>query len=492
MKKLLIIFTFLLAPSLASAQCNGVFPNNTACGNITGSSNTPRPVPLSSFPTTTPGGTTGQIQYNNSGAFGGFTTSGDCTINTSTGVVSCPAFSFATFNAQIGNYPIATTDCGKTVTFSSGPFTATLPAASGFTAGCRVQVCNINPNTNGQRAVRLSGFPNPLFARLYMQQCTIVTNIASTAWQASYAPGRFHPAFTPNLLVDNGGSSANDGFVSNAAANALDSMATCFQILQVEYDLSANLQPICSPTGGQTLVGSFSIVGPLVGSSVINVTGNGGVAILQPTASAGFVLQLADFAPYMISTNVTWDCTSGSASCMDISFHQQTGADLNQGTTLKGNATGHIGVGCDSMCKINVGAAPLTVTGTFSYIATLDETSNLNINSGITITGSSNISGGMVNAAHGSNVTFAGALIAGTGISIGEIFTLRSGATGCMNANFTTSGSFGAARQWSVLNNAFFANPSANAIPGSTPGINTAATFAAGIVANSGLNSGGC
>lgn len=36
----------------------------------------------------TPGGSSGQIQYNNAGAFGGFTTSGDITINTGTGVAT--------------------------------------------------------------------------------------------------------------------------------------------------------------------------------------------------------------------------------------------------------------------------------------------------------------------------------------------------------------------------------------------------------------------
>lgn len=39
--------------------------------------------------TGSPGGTSGQIQYNNSGAFGGFTMSGDCTITASTGAIVC-------------------------------------------------------------------------------------------------------------------------------------------------------------------------------------------------------------------------------------------------------------------------------------------------------------------------------------------------------------------------------------------------------------------
>jgi hypothetical protein len=42
-----------------------------------------------SITTVTPGGSNGAIQYNNAGAFGGFTASGDCTIVASTGVVTC-------------------------------------------------------------------------------------------------------------------------------------------------------------------------------------------------------------------------------------------------------------------------------------------------------------------------------------------------------------------------------------------------------------------
>lgn len=90
MKKLLLASALFLLPSTCWAQCNGVFPNNTACGNVSGGSNTPRAIPLTSFPANAPGGTTGQIQYNaGSGLFGGFTMSGACTINTTTGVITC-------------------------------------------------------------------------------------------------------------------------------------------------------------------------------------------------------------------------------------------------------------------------------------------------------------------------------------------------------------------------------------------------------------------
>jgi hypothetical protein len=50
----------------------------------------------------TPGGTSGQIQYNNAGAFGGFTLSGDATINTGTGAIT-----FATVNSNVGSFTYA-------------------------------------------------------------------------------------------------------------------------------------------------------------------------------------------------------------------------------------------------------------------------------------------------------------------------------------------------------------------------------------------------
>lgn len=72
MKKLLLALALLLLPSAAWAQCNGVFPNNTVCGNVTGANNTPRPTSPSAF-LGAAGGTNGQVQYNNNGALGGLT-----------------------------------------------------------------------------------------------------------------------------------------------------------------------------------------------------------------------------------------------------------------------------------------------------------------------------------------------------------------------------------------------------------------------------------
>lgn len=90
MKKLLLALIFLASfTGFAEAQCNGVFPNNTVCGNVTGSSNTPRPTNPSAF-LGSAGGTNGQVQYNSGGVLAGesqvTTTQGGTGINNSTNV----------------------------------------------------------------------------------------------------------------------------------------------------------------------------------------------------------------------------------------------------------------------------------------------------------------------------------------------------------------------------------------------------------------------
>src|SRR5437868_389194 len=73
MKKLLLTLALLLTPSFAWAQCNGVFSPHTVCGNNSASPAIPGMVAQGTI--IGPGGTAGQIQYNNSGFFGRFTPS---------------------------------------------------------------------------------------------------------------------------------------------------------------------------------------------------------------------------------------------------------------------------------------------------------------------------------------------------------------------------------------------------------------------------------
>ena len=55
MRKLLLALALFLAPTGAWAQCNGVFPNNTICGNTSGLSGLPYPIAIGSSSVTGPG-----------------------------------------------------------------------------------------------------------------------------------------------------------------------------------------------------------------------------------------------------------------------------------------------------------------------------------------------------------------------------------------------------------------------------------------------------
>ena len=74
------------------------------------------PVGTASATTVTakPGGTSGQIQWNNAGAFAGFTMSGDCTTVTSTGVITCGKTGGVAFAAS------ATTDTTNANNITTG------------------------------------------------------------------------------------------------------------------------------------------------------------------------------------------------------------------------------------------------------------------------------------------------------------------------------------------------------------------------------------
>lgn len=109
-----------------------------------------------------PGGTSGQVQYNNSGAFGGFTVSGDGTLNTTTGALSVTKTGGVSFQAlattapgtgvatalgvNVGSAGAVVVNGGALGTPSSGTLTnATgLPAATGIASGALPSGVTVN------------------------------------------------------------------------------------------------------------------------------------------------------------------------------------------------------------------------------------------------------------------------------------------------------------------------------------------------------------
>lgn len=89
-------------------------------------------------------------------------------------------------NTQTANYSIAASDCTKTIqagTGSTGAFTLTLPAVTGFPTNCSILI------KNGDTAASktLSGFPADLSATLAASQ-SVGVKIVNGAWASFYSP----------------------------------------------------------------------------------------------------------------------------------------------------------------------------------------------------------------------------------------------------------------------------------------------------------------
>jgi hypothetical protein len=387
------------------------------------------------------------------------------------GTWATPSSASPTVTQKTSAYTIASGDCGTIIKASGGPWTLTLPAATGFTAGCSVQVCNDDANDATHHAIKLSGWPAPSFPRLWMGQCQTATVTASgTTWVISSWPGKFRPGVTPTLFVDTGGNDANDGLVSNAAANALANPQTCWTIFQREMDLGT-AQPACSLTGGQTFNGGLSCSSGQV-ATVYFLIGNGGRAIIRNT-SGNVVVQENDFCGYIIFDNVTIDCTSAASHpCYGLFIHQQSGADLStagftNGVNFVGAATSDNGIVCDAMCRINTGAL-VTFTGSFNDLIQLDFGSMMDLNNGLTIGASTAVVGSIARTTKNSVFQFSGTLTFGAGNSMNTapLFYSVSNST-VLFATLTISGTAGGSpTQWRIGGNSVLCNQTATTIPG--------------------------
>jgi len=168
------------------------------------------------------------------------------------------------------NTTIAAKYCGGTVlagTGSTGQFTLTLPAVTGFPSNCSVLIKN-GDSTNGKI---LSGFPSDLNSILWPQQ-SVGVKIVNGAWQTFYSPGRWNiiPGSPPTIYVN-----GNTGTTNNTTAAGNNTLH--FASTPASFTNGATITDITTPAAipagttvssstGTTVVISANAAGPGVGN----------------------------------------------------------------------------------------------------------------------------------------------------------------------------------------------------------------------------------
>lgn len=123
MKKLLLALALTLLPTIAFAQCNGIFPPGTACGNNGASPALPFAVPLGGLTNLAVGGTSitngtnGYVLYDNNGVLGNYpiTGTGNVVLNNNP--------NFNGFSFQMSGFNMTFPTQNATLTFQSGAWT---------------------------------------------------------------------------------------------------------------------------------------------------------------------------------------------------------------------------------------------------------------------------------------------------------------------------------------------------------------------------------
>lgn len=129
-----------------------------------------------------PGGANGTIQYNNAGSFGGFTTSGDATINTGTG-----ALTLATVNSNVGSFGSAT-NCATFTTNGKGLITAAsqttctpaIASITGFGTGVATALGTATSTTGGVPVIIAKGTITLGTSAISANTCASIVTVSAT------------------------------------------------------------------------------------------------------------------------------------------------------------------------------------------------------------------------------------------------------------------------------------------------------------------------
>lgn len=255
----------------------------------------------------------------------------------------------------IANYTIATTDCGKTIeagTGSTGQFTLTLPAVTGFPANCSVLIKNGDMTTNKT----LSGFPSDLNTVLSPLQ-SVGIKIVNGVWASFYNPGAWAaPAGSLNLYASASGSDTNNSCTNSGSPCTLK--GACAMRSQIAVYLATSVAINLAD-------GTYSSVD--ASNALCTQNGNGGNG--------------------PILTNLTGDCTTPANVILQVPANAtgvlvQDLAEVNVTclTIIGGN--GSVGLSGGQFAIIDVQTVHFGTFGTNSVHVAMASQSSYNILSG--------------------------------------------------------------------------------------------------------------
>lgn len=249
-----------------------------------------------------PVGSSGQIEYNNAGAFAGFTMSGDCTITTSTGVVICTKTNGVAFAAS------ATTNTANASNISSGTlpdarFPATLPAASG------VNLTALNATNLGSGAVPAARMP-----AMTGDATSSAGAVALTLATVNGSPG----TYTNPIVIVNA-----KGLVTSAVGGGVDGVVTSGLMAQYRMLPSENPCALVDYSGnGNTATGCVGTSPTIIADSG-GAQGNAGAISLSAGLNSAVSVQLFFACPYCIGSLIAGGGTQANSDGLFLVYNTQ-------------------------------------------------------------------------------------------------------------------------------------------------------------------------
>ena len=458
MKKLLLSLLFALASSGAWAQCTGVFPANTVCGNLTGS-----PQPPAAFSS---GGLVvgpGSSVVNNFALWNNTlgTSLKDAGFSTGTSGHAVPFLDGTNvwsgtsnlfpnipsniLNSQTANYTAVTGDCGKTIALGgNATFTLTVGAASGFPANCMLIVANVDTWTSGRgKTMAINSVTFPLTV-LYPQMSFTLVNV-NNAWQVVGLANRARPpaSTTLNIFTDfANGNDANDGLAAGTG-NAKKTVQGCLNAFLSDIDFAGTILGVCNMLVGSTDTqgvhfSAHDLVGANGGAAIL-IQGNGGNATISPTGTdaIGVFLNTA-----IQLKNLTLQTTTGGDA---IISSYNSFVDMLTGITFGPTAGNHIHTINHGTVQINNN---YTISGNASQHYNASQGGLITNSGATTVTGGSQAFTTFAQSQLGGNLEVAGLTFSGMGAATGTRFnaaTLGQIFTGGGGVNYFPGNAAGSA-----------------------------------------------